>query len=71
MKQKTVPYNTGKVLIGLCYIPPIKDNGVSKDMYRLQTALLKSNEDGLFKRFVSMMDSTSDQYLTGSDDERR
>jgi hypothetical protein len=70
MKKTITPYNTGKVLIGLCYIPPIKDNGVSKDMYRLQTALLKSNKDGLFKRFMSMMVG-SDQYLTGSDDERR
>jgi hypothetical protein len=69
MKKTITPYNTGKVLIGLCYIPPVKDNGVSKDMYRLQTALLKSNKDGLFKRFMSMMVG-SDQYLTGSDDER-
>ena len=71
MRQKTVPYNTGKVMIGLCYVPPIRDDNVSKDMYRLQTALLKSNDDGLFKRFRSMMNVTVDHYLIGSDDEHR
>ena len=42
MKQKTVPYNTGKVLIGKDYVPP-KDKGLtepSEDMYHLQSKLL-------------------------------
>ena len=44
MKKKVVPYNTGKVLIGVNYVPP-KDKGVtepSKDMARLQNALLNT-----------------------------
>ena len=44
MKKKVVPYNTGKVLIGVNYVPP-KDKTLtepSKDMARLQNALLKN-----------------------------
>ena len=40
--MKTLPYNTGKVLIGKHYAPP-KDKALaqpSKDMYDLQSALL-------------------------------
>ena len=44
MKKKVVPYNTGKVLIGVNYVPP-KDKTLtepSKDMARLQNALLNN-----------------------------
>jgi len=44
MKKKVVPYNTGKVLIGVNYVPP-KDKGVTEpsgDMFRLQSSLLNS-----------------------------
>ena len=44
MKQKITPYNTGKVLIGEHYVPP-KDKTLtepSKDMARLQNAMLKN-----------------------------
>ena len=44
MKKKTVPYNTGKVLIGVNYVPP-KDKTLTEpsvDMARLQKAMLKN-----------------------------
>jgi len=44
MKKKVVPYNTGKVLIGVNYVPP-KDKGVTEpsvDMARLQNAMLNN-----------------------------
>lgn len=44
MKKKTVPYNTGKVLIGVNYVPP-KDKTITEpsgDMFRLQSSLLNS-----------------------------
>jgi hypothetical protein len=44
MKKKTVPYNTGKVLIGVNYVPP-KDKTLTEpsvDMARLQNAMLKN-----------------------------
>lgn len=39
MQQKTPPYNTGKVKIGLTYEPP-KRSDISTDESRLQNALL-------------------------------
>ena len=42
MNKKVTPYNTGKVLIGVNYVPP-KDKALlepSRDMFRLQNALL-------------------------------
>jgi hypothetical protein len=44
MKKKVVPYNTGKVLIGVNYVPP-KDKTLTEpsgDMARLQKAMLKN-----------------------------
>jgi hypothetical protein len=37
---KVPPYNTGKVLIGVMYQPPMRSE-LSRDMVRLQTALIK------------------------------
>ena len=42
MKKKIVPYNTGKVLIGVNYTPKpeLPTDNPSADMARLQTALI-------------------------------
>lgn len=37
---KVPPYNTGKVLIGVLYQPPVRSE-YSRDAERLQTALIK------------------------------
>ena len=37
---RRLPYNTGKVLIGRYYVPPVQNNLLSKDAYDLQTALI-------------------------------
>jgi len=39
-EMKQVPYNTGKVAIGSRYEPPVKLPEISRDMERLQTALI-------------------------------
>lgn len=41
MKKKVVPYNTGKVLIGVNYTPKpeLPTDEPSRDMFRLQRAL--------------------------------
>lgn len=46
MSDKTsrpLPYNTGKVQIGLCYQRPVRWEP-SRDAYNLQTALLDSRQ---------------------------
>ena len=39
-EMKQVPYNTGKVAIGSRWMPPPKPVEMSRDMERLQTALI-------------------------------
>ena len=41
--MKTTPYNTGKVLIGCNYTPPVKRQPLSRTESMLQSALL--NDD--------------------------
>lgn len=53
--MKTVPYNTGRVLIGSNYVPPVKTWTPSRDQLTLQRALLKpagSSGPGLVTRAV-------------------
>lgn len=38
--MKTVPYNTGKVLIGVAYQPPVQPQYMDADACLLQRALL-------------------------------
>ena len=54
MKKKVVPYNTGKVLIGVNYIPP-KDKTLTEpsvDMARLQNAMLKNPQPTSFETWM-------------------
>ena len=54
MKKKTVPYNTGKVLIGVNYVPP-KDKTLTEpsvDMARLQKAMLKNPQPTSFETWM-------------------
>ena len=54
MKKKTVPYNTGKVLIGVNYVPP-KDKTLTEpsvDMARLQNAMLKNPQPTSFETWM-------------------
>ena len=46
MRKKVVPYNTGKVLIGVNYTPKpeLPTDEPSRDMERLQNALLKTQQ---------------------------
>jgi hypothetical protein len=39
--RPTPPYDTGKVKIGLCYVPPVP-RYASPDAFAMQTALLSS-----------------------------
>ena len=41
MQKRTLPYNTGKVLIGLHYEPPLQKYENSADADLLQSALLR------------------------------
>ena len=41
--MKTVPFNTGKVLIGSNYTPPVKREPLSRTESMLQSALLGSS----------------------------
>ena len=57
MKKKTVPYNTGKVLIGVNYVPP-KDKTLTEpsvDMARLQNAMLKNPQPTSFETWMMRM----------------
>lgn len=46
MRKKVTPYNTGKVLIGVNYTPKpeLPTDEPSRDMARLQNALLKTQQ---------------------------
>ena len=62
--KKATPYNTGKVLIGSSYVPTVRHE-VSRDMLRLQTALILNKEASLFKRFERVLKITIENYIGG------
>jgi len=49
---RLVPFNTGKVLVGLRYEVPVRRCIPDADMYRLQTALLDSRSVGFGDRVL-------------------
>ena len=54
MKKTITPYNTGKVLIGVNYVPP-KDKTITEpsvDMPRLQNAMLKNPQPTSFETWM-------------------
>ena len=54
MKKTITPYNTGKVLIGVNYVPP-KDKTITEpsvDMARLQNAMLKNPQPTSFETWM-------------------
>ena len=54
MKKTITPYNTGKVLIGVNYVPP-KDKTLTEpsvDMARLQNAMLKNPQPTSFETWM-------------------
>lgn len=53
--MKATPYNTGRILIGSHYVPPVKTWTPSRDQLTLQRALLQpaSQRPGIVARAIN------------------